>query len=230
MNRIYLILLLLFVSGESIFSQSRQDYDKYMSAAGDYSLLYKTHTATRYKYKHEGTFYAYSTTFEKGSVNFNGKDYHNVLVNYDACMGEVLVRLSMESFTLNKELVKSFSIGERRFRNISGEALPDGIYEVLYSGSDTLYKTIYKKYVEEANSESGFRIVRKFEPYIKYYFVKDGTVYVVRNFRSFNKRYPQYRKAMKKAVSRLTFDPEDTDAKEHEMLVALKAVEVEKGL
>lgn len=150
--------------------------------AQDFNIpVFRGELAQKYNYPLEGTVYAYSDEFREGSLEFNGKLYHGLMMNLNAHRNELQVRIGTtgESMAVKRGLVGDFIVGKRNFTALYGErqikGLAQGYYQVLHRGKDMLLKQIYKSVHDRSDIITG-EIVKVFSPRHRYWLVKDGKV------------------------------------------------------
>jgi hypothetical protein len=188
------LLLMTFLPAAHLFSQKESDYGTYANAAGNYMNLYRGAAPMKYKFLHLGTFYAYSETFEKGEVKYNGRIYSDVWMNLNSHMDELYVKIpySGREVVLNKSLVEYFTIGKRKFVNRGG-----AYFELLFDGKSKLYKRIRKVYSEKiassVNPLTGSRLEKSFEHQESYILNKDGGEFRILRKSSLLSLYPEKR-------------------------------------
>ena len=175
--RQYFFLVLAFLA--NITTVQAQDF---------YTLVFRGELAEKYIYPITGCVYAYSDDFEPGDVVFNGNKYSGLQLNLNAHRDELqLMGVGGECIALRNTLVGDFNIGERNYTSLYGanriEALAEGYYQVLYKGEGMLLKKIYKNVSEQANFITG-AITKVFTTKYRYYLVKGGVVYKVKDVKS----------------------------------------------
>lgn len=199
--------------------QAQSDYDAYMAAAGDASLLFRGQSALPYNFAYNGTYYWYTPKFEIGSVRFNGKDYSDVELNIDATR-QVLICGRPGTFKrseLERAQVEYFTMGDRKFINAERcgiNDVPTGYYEILRDGKCLFLKQRIKTLAEdregsralETDYEGNFNsaIWRVFVNQTKYYVTdQDGIAHQVKKRSDVYKVFKEYRKSLKKTVTSL---------------------------
>lgn len=164
----------------------------------DYSApIFRGELAEKYAYNITGCVYAYSDDFEPGDVVFNGKKYSGLQLNLNAHRDELqLMGVGGECIALRNTLVGDFNVGERNYTSLYGansiEGLAEGYYQVLYKGEGLLLKKIYKNVSEQANFITG-AITKVFTTKYRYYLVKEGMVYKVKDEKSLVKHYKEHK-------------------------------------
>ena len=185
MKKIFVILLVLV---QCVISGHAQDYS---------APIFRGELAEKYAYNITGCVYAYSDEFETGDVMFNGKKYSGLQLNLNAHRDELqLMGVGGECIALRNTLVGDFNIGERNYTSLCGansiEGLAEGYYQVLYKGEGLLLKKIYKNVSEQANFITG-AITKVFTTKYRYYLVKEGMVYKVKDEKSLVKHYKEHK-------------------------------------
>lgn len=125
-------------------AQQSRSYDDFMAEAGENSVLYRGHRAMQYEFRYNGHQYWDNRIFERGSVEFNGKSYDNILLNIDCCAQDLLAVFDNElaAVVLNHEHIGDILIGNRHFalaENIS-PVLPTRFVEIFDTNSGPLYR------------------------------------------------------------------------------------------
>ena len=201
MKRLFPILLLgLFLAqSASLFSQEKYDY---LQKAGLNAAIFRGPEAVKYQFRYQGTPYAYSETFSLGSLVYNGVKYEGVELNLNAHKDELHLKIASSGtvLELNKNIVGEFVIGRRQFLTLVGEnavdGLPQGYYQVLYKGGDTLLKRNIRTFHERLQT-SGSGVFRYFDQSNKHYLLKEGKVYPILRNKDFAKVYKEDKKAIK---------------------------------
>lgn len=150
--------------------------------------IFRGELAEKYMYPITGCVYAYSDEFETGDVMFNGKKYSGLQMNLNAHRDELqLMGVGGDCIALRNTQVGDYNIGERNYTALYGAnciaGLAEGHYQVLYKGEGLLLKKIYKHVSEQANFITG-EITKVFTTKYRYYLVKDGMVYKVKDVKS----------------------------------------------
>ena len=176
------------------------------ASAQDFNIpVFRGELAEKYNYQIDGTVYTYSDKFEQGQVVFNGKLYTGLMMNLNAHRDELQVAIGStgERMAPRRELVGDFTIGTRNYTSLYGQrkikGLQQGYYQVLHRGEDALYKKIYKKVSERVESISQ-QTVKVFTTRHKYYLVKDGKVYTIKNEKGLAKYYKQQKERIKEYI------------------------------
>ena len=186
MRKIYTILLVLV---QCAIAAHAQDYS---------APIFRGELAEKYIYPITGCVYAYSDDFEPGDVVFNGKKYSGLQLNLNAHRNELQVKVGVsgDCIALRNILVGDYNIGERNYTALYGAnciaGLAEGHYQVLYKGEGQLLKKIYKHVSEQANFITG-DITKVFTTKYRYYLVKDGMVYKIKDEKSLVKHYKEHK-------------------------------------
>lgn len=157
--------------------------------------IFRGELAEKYMYPITGCVYAYSDEFETGDVMFNGKKYSGLQMNLNAHRDELqLMGVGGDCIALRNTQVGDFNIGERNYTSLYGtksiEGLAEGYYQILYKGNGLLLKKIFKHVSEQANFITG-EITKVFTTRYRYYLVKDGMVYKVKDDKSMVRYYKE---------------------------------------
>ena len=115
----------------------------YQQQAGELSTLYRGRIPNPYSIRYNGTYYLDTRTFQRGSVWYNGKLYHNVLLNLDAYAMELEVQPSAGAGSVipSKEQLAWFTMGTRPFLNLrylGYSQAQEGYYELAKDGKKPL--------------------------------------------------------------------------------------------
>lgn len=210
---------LLVCSSLALMSAGAQQYEefgRFFKEAGNNSVLYRGRQARKYNIRANGTYYWSQTKFVEGSVILDGKLYTGVLLNIDAAGQELLVSrpIGVLATELDKNKVQTFTIGERRFDNLSVNGIadaPEGYFELLSDGQDKVYRQIIKKYEFDANdaNHNGTDIGYE-DPYYNhqqhgywscvpsFYLLRDGELLKFKRKSGYLALYPDHKKELKK--------------------------------
>ena len=107
-----------------------------------------------------GTPYADTLGFLPGEVTFNGVPYKDVLVNFDAYLQEVNVKLFKDrvSVTPERSQVQWFSRQGKKYVNLEYlgvEGAEEGFYEILHDGSSVLLERVDKSFSSGSGYHNG---------------------------------------------------------------------------
>ena len=179
-----------------------------VTCAQDFNTpVFRGELAEKYNYPIDGTVYTYSDKFEEGQVMFNGKLYTGLMMNLNAHRDELQVAIGStgERMAPRRELVEDFTIGKRNYTSLYGQrkikGLQQGYYQVLHRGDDMLLKRIHKTVSDRIESFTR-QTVKVFTTKHRYYLVKDGKVYTIKNERGLAKFYRQDKDRIKDYVKR----------------------------
>ncbi len=197
-----------------VLGQQERSYDKFVKDAGEFSNIFRGQAPLEYNFFHTGTFYAYSSEFEKGNVMFNGKLYKDIYTNLNSHLDElnVLIKTSGRIVVLNGEFVDYFNMGERNFINIKNDNqfLQKGYYEVIYKGDVRLYKKIKKIYSERINEAISAKTQSKLERLFivsqNYYLIKDNSVKLIKNKSDLLAGFPDRKKDIRQFIREKNLD------------------------
>ncbi len=206
MKKLFLVLLWVVISACNSFLYSQQQYD-YVQQAGLNAAIFRGPEAVKYKFIYQGTPYAYSENFAKGTVVYNGVRYNGVELNLNAHKDELHLRIPSSGIVLelDRTLVGEFSIGRRNFVTLLGEDVPQGLvagyYEVLYNGKDVLLKKNVRMLYERLQT-SGKGVFRHFDPVNRFYVVRDGSAMQISRNKDFAKIYKVEKKSIKTFIKK----------------------------
>ena len=202
-------IVLLIVLLHQLGAQNLWCQEDYLVKMERDAVIYRGPVALKYPFLFEGSTYVFSDEFLEGNVRYNGKTYYRALLNLDAHRDELCIRLPESGVVvvLSKELVKEFSLGEKRFIKClwEDEDLKDTYCQVLYSGNVTVLKKIEKDfYLRDGISQVVYEKV-------KYYLVKDGVPYLIRKKKDLSKLYREDKKRLNSAMDSLEDSVADKD-------------------
>ena len=191
---ILIIVLLHHLGAQSLWCQ--EDYLEKMERD---AVIYRGPVALKYPFLYEGSTYVFSDEFLEGNVRYNGKTYYRALLNLDAHRDELCIKLPESGVVvvLSKELVKEFSLGERRFIKVrwEDEDMKDAYCQVLYSGNVMVLKKGVKDfYLREGITQVVFEKV-------KYYLVKDGVLHRIKRPKDIGKLYMEERRRINRGIA-----------------------------
>lgn len=202
-------IVLLIVLLHQLGAQNLWCQEDYLVKMERDAVIYRGPVALKYPFLFEGSTYVFSDEFLEGNVRYNGKTYYRALLNLDAHRDELCIRLPESGVVvvLSKELVKEFSLGEKRFIKCmwEDEDLKDMYCQVLYSGNVTVLKKVEKDfYLRDGISQVVYEKV-------KYYLVKDGVPYLIRKKKDLSKLYREDKKRLNSAMDSLEDSVADKD-------------------
>lgn len=187
----FLAFALFFIHQTSTLSLA-QDVNQilhYQREAGVLSTFMRGALPEAYPYTYNGTPYLESPAYKIGSVLYNGKLYHNVLVNLDANRMDLLVRLSADysPIATYRDQTAWFTMGTRLFVNLSYmgfENGPQGYFELLHDGEAPVLKLVTKRLRTQAGNFNGGAIGYFDENYLEdvpNYFHREEFIYTIKN-------------------------------------------------
>jgi|LSQX01.2.fsa_nt_gb hypothetical protein len=229
-----ILLLIAAITAPGLGAQNCIPVVKYyLEQSGGHAPLYNGKIPPAYKQLYEGTYYLESEKYSEGSVEYNGKFYTGVLLNLNAHLDELYIRMPQyyTSSILLKQHVTSFTLGDKEFIQIKKENWPqapdEGYYRVLYSGKDIsiLKKTIKRMNNTTAASESKASHVFSESNY--YYLLWNGVFHSLKGKSSFLKIFRNKRSVINHFIreNKLKFS-----AEEKEVSYALCAAFYEKNI
>jgi len=144
------IILLLLLAVIPLYAQTSAEYEAFVGAAQENSVLYRGRQATRYEFSYNGLPYWSTDEFMAGDVEYNGKHYYGVLLNIDACTQDLLVRLrpEMPAVVLDRDHVSGCIIDGTSYTNLYGQGVgksEEGYYAVFSEGEIPVYMRVDKK-------------------------------------------------------------------------------------
>lgn len=196
------IVPLLFSLPKEMSAQEQADYLIYAQKAGMSSHIFRGRQAVKYPFVHNGTYYWTSPDYKIGSVKYNGKMYWDVLLNIDACQGDLLIKeeSGLVEHILSREYVEYFTIGNENYFNLSlcGYDAPQGYFQEIYTGDVKIFKRVEKIYSDKisngelvGSSIPGFKqgVFKLFSAVVTYYYMKDGEISQIKSKRDLISRY-----------------------------------------
>lgn len=125
------------------------------------TALFRGQFAPSYNVPHNGTFYWSSPEFKRGDVCFNGRVYHDVLMNVDAYSQNLIVQKSPSSVRIMPERsrVAWFVIEGKTYVNLNYSGIddvPDGFFESFADNRGNLwYRQVRKPVFTEIGNFNG---------------------------------------------------------------------------
>lgn len=175
------------------------------------SVLYRGKAAPSYSLSFNGHYFWASTSFETGTVCFQGRVYEDVLMNIDAFAQELVVKENPSAMMIapDRDGVAWFTRGGVRFVNLryAGRAdAPMGYFEELTDGKALYYRQVVKKLYTEIGDHNGVegigyddpdyrdKLLTYFQYYSFIYTVKNGELVKLRKGKA-KRIYPHLRPA-----------------------------------
>lgn len=194
---------------------------QYSRAMGDQWRLYNGGDYKEYRSINGEHPYFLSSDWSIGSILYDGDRYDDVPLLYDLFTGKVITSnmLNNRKMQLVDEKIKYFILDGHRFvhlRSTGKDNLPkEGYFEVIHDGQNT---KAYSKHIKAYNETiSGGSLYREFEYNVKYYILKKGAYYPVKNNSSILRILADQKQNMKKFIStnhiRFKTDPHKALAK-----------------
>lgn len=145
--------------------------------------------------------YFLNDNFEKGSVIYNNQPYHNLNLQYNIAIDELVLNVLVEErslvFQLIKDNVQSFVIDNHQFLNldklsISNNSSDLGYVESLYKNESDLLLKKYEKSKRTKIKQSGRRrhSFVYFTQKSEYMILKDGVLYEANSRSELTKVFP----------------------------------------
>ena len=158
--------------------------EQYQQEAGALSVLYRGRRQNVYPYKYNGTYYLETKRFQTGSVQFNGKLYHNVILNLDAYAMELVVKPDPTAggVLLSPDQVAWFTLGQRRFVNLrylGFQEVPEGYFELIKDGRTPVLLLTKKLFTPVLNARETPQMDGNFDPEVVDCFVPSSTYYAL---------------------------------------------------
>lgn len=180
----------IFLSGAVAYAQDRTDYDIFSSSAREQMMIFRGRQATLYTdILYNGHYFWASPQFKKGEVSYNGRIYHDILLNIDAADDCLIAKPSeeMPAVVVDADCVPWFTMGADRFVNLrlNGMDVAPGFYQQLSSGDNPVYMKVHKTLVRGTERANGALIgyddpdyddgvFAYFRIESRYYWMKDG--------------------------------------------------------
>lgn len=141
----------------------------------------------------------YSTDFLKGSIEFDGQSYFDVLMKYDVNEDQVLIKLN-KVLLLKKAKVKSFSIEGHNFENFNSRdhSSPNinGFIEVLLDNEPFQF---IKKHKKEMREKLGNKLVfHEFDDKSEYFLLYQNQYHRISKRKEIIKVFPDLKSEIKK--------------------------------
>src|SRR5258706_2988946 len=174
-------------STDSVITAGSLEYAQhiYYLQRGEESAIYNGINHEGYSSSIEGHAYFQSSDWQKGSVVYDHVLYENIVMKYDLLKDQLIVSSKDRgglSIGLFSPRVGEFSFSTFHFIRIDtpGEKsfLSPGFYQQLVQGKLTV---LVKRTKGISEKISGTTLTQKFEETAKYYLLKDGISYPVKN-------------------------------------------------
>ena len=183
-------------------------YRNYLTQVGDNIRLYNGTEYARPYYGITGHPFFNSNDFQKGTVNYDGTQYQDVLMAYDLVGDELIVKAYQDlSLKLVSEKITSFYFSDHRFVRIIQDSntskLPTGFYEILNTGP-ILVLVKRKKIIEQPLKPEN---PSKFSEYDSYFLNTEDVYYPIDSRNSLISVFHDYKNEIKKYLrkNRLNF-------------------------
>jgi hypothetical protein len=172
---------------DSVLTTSPVEYAKhiYHTRRGEESALYNGINHEGYSASIEGHAYFQSPDWQNGSVIYDHILYENIIMKYDLLKDQLIVTPKEKggmSIALFSPRVERFSFSTFNFIRINkpgtNSSPSAGFYQQLVQGKLTALSKRTKMISERIEDRT---VLRKFEETVKFYLLKDGIYYPVRN-------------------------------------------------
>lgn len=141
-----------------VYAQN-SEYKSFVSSSQECSMLFRGRKATSYNFIYNGHCYWEKPEFVRGDIFYNGKQYHDVLFNIDACSDDLLVKYAngMVAVSIDWHFVTRIESGEAVFVYLPAwkKKLKEGLYEELLSGEVSIYRKVTKTVCNDTGSHNG---------------------------------------------------------------------------
>lgn len=192
-EKLVVFLAVIFGAVQLMQAQSADEFTKFQSAASYQSTLFRGRSARLYTGTlFNGHYFWTSPEFRTGSVTFNGKTYHGVLMNIDACAQDLLVRshAGAPAVIVARDMVPEFQIGDEHYVNLVFAGVPgavEGYYRIACE-SPLIYQRVNKVLSSSTNNvngsggigydDPGYRtdVFNYFMNEVRFYVLKDGAL------------------------------------------------------
>lgn len=211
-----ILLISVFMLSCSLagMAQEHDDLRAYQDDVQSFSVIYQGRQPIKYKMLYNGNPYWDLDGYQVGDLFFNGKLYHDVLMEIDACQQELLTRASegVSPVGLGRDDISWFTRQGVRYANLSEEGIdvPQGFYQELYADGTRLYRRVDKILTSDTHSANGApigyddpkyrsNVYDYFENKVCYYIIKSsGSVSCIKKKNQIYKVFPECRKELKR--------------------------------
>jgi hypothetical protein len=153
----------------------------------------------------EGHPYFESDDWIEGSVNYDGGQYDNVLIQYDLITDKVVIDHPLSHFKMELigEKVNAFILNSHKMIRLTPDStnttIKPGFYELLYDGKLKVYAKHRKIKQEQYDSD---QIKFLFDQKTQYYILKDNIYYPVKSKSSVLKVFRNKKVMLRKYLSK----------------------------
>lgn len=194
-KRILIFLGIAFAGHTIIYGQNKL-VEEYMKEAGDFAVIYSGELETIYNpFIYVNDPYYVSQDYTKGELVYRGNAYANLQMRLDLYKGHLLLLTPKTNLGI---IVNPEHVNEVRMHGKvqiyhkppPGTGLKTGYYSLLHNGQKLKLlgrQNVTLEPVHETAKE-------RFASVYRYYLVRDGIYYPVRNKQSFTKLFPDYKK------------------------------------
>ncbi len=211
MRRFVIVLSLLFI-GVLTFAQQLHSY---ISQSDSAKQLYRKYAYNKYGYVNGKKYISYynpiqstpilESKMSKGTIYYNGFEYSELNLSYDTYIDELIATQTFNksvrpvNVQINKSKVDSFLIKFQfksyLFKNLTfkNHELPDGYYEIAYSGKCTL---IIKHFTTKSKEEG----ITMYNPKIQSYLLINNNINPINKKKELLSLYYDHKKKIKKKI------------------------------
>ncbi len=187
-RRSILLGLAALLIGTSLGAQE-QDRKAFIEEAGGLSTLFRGKLPSPLPFRYNGTYFLDSKTFQKGSVQYNGKYYEDIYLNLDALNQELVARPSAKAsgVILYRDQVSWFTLGEKRFVNLrymGYDKAPEGYFQLVQNGRNPLLMLTRKIFQADTNGNGNAVMADadgNYDPSVVNYFAREEQYYSLEN-------------------------------------------------
>lgn len=190
-----IVLILIILSSISGYSQSKTDYEIFINAAQNNSLINNGTVPITYIGIKEGHCFIYTPEFFKGTICYDGKLYYDILLNINAHLDEVYLRHDQTGniSVLSKESISELTIGQRHYINFRKSNM-SGFFELLSDGEICLYKRVKKIFYENISNRD---LIRGFTADINLYVEHNNVIHTVKKPKDIYRMFPEQKREIR---------------------------------
>lgn len=174
----YALLAALLCVCASVQAQTGDGTARFQETAGGRSAIFRGRQAVTYPFVFKGTYYLEDENFVKGDILYDGRLYHDILLNFDAYGKQIDVKSSTQTppIMLNRGLVKWFRMNGSTFYNLEAYGIqeaPEGFFETFRNPEGEII-FVQKLKLLHSNSYTAEDIKNEFIPRTEYFRIKKG--------------------------------------------------------
>lgn len=182
-------------------AQHQQLFDDFRREAGSHAALFIGKVETGYPstiYKSHP--YWYTDQFSQGSVTYKGLVYNNLLLRYDAFLGQLVMNVNGVNICAQMPQVESFVMDGIPFVRRSDE------FVALLHESPRMELIQQLQCIPTDELMDHTKGVQMFNRKEKYFLILDGVMYPVDKLKSVQKLFPEHKKALKRFAKQYSLD------------------------